>query len=75
MLLSELSNNDIARVTDFSKVHIVIQKRLRQLGIKQDCEVCLIRKLPFGGPCMLESSGQCISLRLDEARLIEVQKK
>lgn len=75
MLLTELSNNDVASVVDFSNVHVLIQKRLLQLGVKRDCEVCLIRKLPFGGPCMIESNGQCISLRIDEARLIEVTKK
>ena len=74
MLLSELSTNDVAAVVDFSKVHNVIQKRLLQLGVRQNCEVCLLRKLPFGGPCMIKAGGQCISVRLDEARLIEVNK-
>lgn len=74
MLLSELSNKDSASIVDFSNVPPLIQKRLLQFGVKHDCEICLLRKLPFGGPCMIECNGQFISLRIAEARLIEVTK-
>lgn len=75
MLLSELANNETANIIDFSKVDTIIQKRLLQLGVKRNCQVCLVRKLPFGGPCMIQSGGQCISLRISEAQLIEVSQK
>ncbi|WP_186578916.1 FeoA family protein [Aquibacillus kalidii] len=74
MNLTELAQGEKAHVRDFSAVSKIVQRRLVQLGVKENEEICLKRKLPFGGPCMIETCGLCISIRLDEAMRIEVRK-
>lgn len=46
----------------------LVQRRLIQLGMKEEAEICVQRKLPFGGPFMFESGGQCLGIRLEEAK-------
>jgi ferrous iron transport protein A len=47
---------------------------LLDLGITEGSEVCVKCVMPFGGPVMIESCGQCVGLRRKEARLIEVER-
>ncbi|SPU05512.1 transcriptional repressor [Bacillus licheniformis] len=50
MVLAELKQKERARIIDFSDVNELVQRRLIQLGMKEDDEICVKRKLPFGGP-------------------------
>ncbi|MDI3410493.1 FeoA family protein [Bacillus sonorensis] len=52
----------------------LVQRRLIQLGMKEEAEICVQRKLPFGGPFMFESGGQCLGIRLEEAKKIRIEK-
>ncbi|TLS36932.1 FeoA family protein [Pseudalkalibacillus caeni] len=74
MVLTELSRGELAKITDFSTVNELVQRRLIHLGMKENTEVCIKRKLPFGGPCMIEACGQGISIRLNEAKNIRIEK-
>ncbi|KHD85469.1 FeoA family protein [Heyndrickxia ginsengihumi] len=73
MILTELKPGDKGIITDLSKVNELIQRRLLDLGVIEGREVCYKCSLPFGGPCMLEVSGQCIGIRKKEAMQIKVE--
>ena len=74
MVLAELKQKERARIIDFSDVNELVQRRLIQLGMKEDDEICVKRKLPFGGPVRFESGGQCLGIRLGEAKKIRIEK-
>lgn len=73
MILSDLKQDEKARVMDYSNVDKLIRLRFFQLGMKEDKEISMKRKLPFGGPFIIESCGQCISIRKEEAKKIQVK--
>ncbi|CQR47895.1 FeoA domain protein [Paraliobacillus sp. PM-2] len=75
MNIAQLKENEVAIVECFSTVDQLIKDRLMQLGIYPNQEICLLRKLPFGGPCIIGTCGQCICIRLYDAKGIEVKKK
>ncbi len=72
LLLSELKKGQKAIIDDFSTLHEWIQRRLLDMGISEGSEVCLRCNMPFGGPCMIETSGQCVGIRRNEAAMIRV---
>lgn len=61
-------------IVNISKVGQMVQRRLLDLGITEGSEVCFKCIMPFGGPVMIESCGQCVGLRRKEACLIEVER-
>ncbi|MDR7076729.1 ferrous iron transport protein A [Neobacillus niacini] len=61
-------------IVNISKVGQMVQRRLLDLGITEGSEVCVKCIMPFGGPVMIESCGQCVGLRRKEACLIEVER-
>lgn len=65
---------DKGKITDLSHVGHLVQRRLLDLGISEGSEVCLKCVMPFGGPIMLESCGQCVGIRRKEAEQIQVEK-
>jgi ferrous iron transport protein A len=65
---------DKGKIIDISKVGRMVQRRLLDLGITEGSEVCVKCVMPFGGPVMIESCGQCVGLRRKEACLIEVER-
>ncbi|MDA7025155.1 FeoA family protein [Bacillus sp. CLL-7-23] len=74
MVLTDLNRKERARVKDFSSVNELVHCRLIHLGLKEDAEVCIKQKLPFGGPCLIETCGQCMSIRLNDAKKIRIEK-
>ncbi|TDL66443.1 ferrous iron transport protein A [Rhodococcus qingshengii] len=62
------------KIINISKVGRLVQRRLMDLGITEGSEVCVKCVMPFGGPVMIESCGQCVGLRRKEACLIEVER-
>jgi len=74
MQLSKVSIGSKVLITDLSSTNTLIQKRLMDFGIDEGSEICLLQKLPFQGPCMIECAGQCISLRQKEACQIGVKQ-
>jgi ferrous iron transport protein A len=73
MFLSQLKKGQKAIVVDFSSVNLLIQRRLVDLGVYKGSELCLKGSLPFGGPCMIETAGQSIGIRRNEAASIMVR--
>jgi ferrous iron transport protein A len=62
------------KIVNLSQVGHLVQRRLLDLGITEGSEVCVKCVMPFGGPVMIESCGQCVGIRFREAIQIEVEK-
>jgi ferrous iron transport protein A len=62
------------KIVNLSQVGLLVQRRLLDLGITEGSEVCVKCVMPFGGPVMIESCGQCVGIRRREAVQIEVAK-
>ncbi|SMQ66315.1 ferrous iron transport protein A [Bacillus sp. OV166] len=62
------------KIVNLSQVGLIVQRRLLDLGITEGSEVCVKCVMPFGGPVMIESCGQCVGIRRREAVQIEVEK-
>lgn len=73
-MFSLLKAGDKGKIIDISHVGYLVQRRLLDLGITEGSEVSLKCVMPFGGPVMLESSGQCVGIRRKEAEQIQVVK-
>lgn len=71
-MLSKLKKGKKAKIIDISRADQLVRRRLLDLGITEGSEVCLKCKMPFGGPYMIESCGQCVGIRRAEAHHIEV---
>jgi ferrous iron transport protein A len=71
---SLLRAGEKGKIIDISHVGHLVQRRLLDLGITEGSEVCVKCVMPFGGPVMIESCGQCIGIRRKEAVQIEVEK-
>jgi ferrous iron transport protein A len=63
-----------AKIINLSQVGRLVQRRLLDLGITEGSEICVKCVMPFGGPIMIESCGQCVGIRRREAVQIEVEK-
>ncbi|NSL51500.1 FeoA family protein [Calidifontibacillus erzurumensis] len=74
MVLSDLQQGEKARIQDFSNVSELVKRRLIDMGINEGVEIHFKNKMPFGGPCMIEISGQYVGIRHQEAALIRVEK-
>lgn len=69
-----LKEGDKGKIIDISHVGHLVQRRLLDLGITEGSEICVKCVMPFGGPIMIESCGQCVGIRRKEAVQIEVEK-
>lgn len=73
-MFSLIKAGDKGKIVDISHVGKLVQRRLLDLGITEGSEVCVKCVMPFGGPIMIESCGQCIGIRRKEAVQIEVER-
>jgi ferrous iron transport protein A len=73
-MLENLKLGEKARIKDISGANQLVRRRLLDLGITEGSEVCVKCKMPFGGPFMLESCGQCVGIRRSEACCIKVER-
>ncbi|KAA9031630.1 FeoA family protein [Niallia endozanthoxylica] len=73
-MLGKLKIGDKGKIADLSMADRLVRRRLMDLGITEGTEVCIKGIMPFGGPLMLESYGQCVGIRRREALQIKVEK-
>lgn len=52
-------------VVDFQG-DLEIRERIRELGIRQGSTLTFIRRTPFGGPCLFQTSSTLLALREEE---------
>ncbi|MEH6957791.1 FeoA family protein [Neobacillus drentensis] len=69
-----LKSGGKGKIINLSQVGHLVQRRLLDLGITEGSEICVKCVMPFGGPVMIESCGQCVGIRRREAVQIEVVK-
>lgn len=73
MRLTDTAPGSQVKITDLTSVHDLVRRRLNDLGIVEGSVISLRKKLPFGGPCMIEVKGQWIAIRRKEAVCIRVE--
>ncbi|MDF1509258.1 FeoA family protein [Robertmurraya sp. DFI.2.37] len=73
-MLASLKIGKRVKIIDTSGTDRLVRRRLLDLGITEGSEVCIKCKMPFGGPFMLESCGQCVGIRRREAQTIKVEE-
>jgi ferrous iron transport protein A len=73
-MLGNLRKGEKGKIIDLSQVDTLVKRRLLDLGITEGTEISIKSMMPFGGPFMLESSGQCVGIRRSEALRIEVER-
>ena len=73
-MLGNLRKGEKGKIIDLSQVNRLVKRRLLDFGITEGSEVFVKNTMPFGGPLMLESNGQCVGIRKQEALRIEVER-
>lgn len=73
MKFSELKSGQKARVTAIKKGDNVYRQRLIAMGILPGTEFTVSRVAPLGDPVEIEVRGFALSLRKDEAAIIEIE--
>ncbi|MCM3114399.1 ferrous iron transport protein A [Neobacillus sp. MER 74] len=73
-MFGSLKVGDKGKIIDISLVGHLVQRRLLDLGITEGSEVCVKCVMPFGGPIMIESCGQCVGIRRREAVRMKVER-
>lgn len=73
-MLELLKAGGKGKIKDLSGTTQLVRRRLMDLGITNGSEICIKCVMPFGGPVMVESCGQCVGIRRKEACQIKVEK-
>ena len=73
MKFSELKSGQKARVTAIKKGDNVYRQRLIAMGILPGTAFTVSRVAPLGDPVEIEVRGFALSLRKDEAAIIEIE--
>lgn len=73
MRLTDMGIDGKMRITDLADVSDLVRRRLSDMGIVEGVSVSLKKKLPFRGPCTIESNGMWVAIRHIEAIRIGVE--
>lgn len=68
--LSTIPTGQLVRITSIQDSEI--KPKLMEMGLVNGKMISVLFKAPFGDPIAIDVQGYILSLRLDEARLIEV---
>jgi ferrous iron transport protein A len=71
MNLSEVNINERFQINDLTDLDPAVKRRLKELGVYEGKSVKVLRHCPFGGPCLLECSGQLFGLRKKDTYCIK----
>lgn len=69
--LSEISNGDSVQVIEV--LQSTLKVKLMEMGMIQGKALRVLYRAPFGDPIAIDVDGYVLSLRKDEAKLIEVE--
>ena len=70
--LYELENNQVCTIIDF-KIQTSSKLRLAEMGVMLGVEVRMIKKTPLGGPVQIKINNYYLTLRKEDALLINVK--
>jgi len=73
-MLGNLKKGEKGKILNISGIDQLVRRRLLDMGITEGTEVCMKCLMPFGGPVMIETCGQCVAIRRKEAVQIEVER-
>lgn len=71
MHLHEFSIGDHIRLISYGATNVSYRRRLLSLGLTRGTELILVRKAPLGCPIQVEVRGTALTLRKEEAALVE----
>lgn len=74
MKLRDLHAGDTGRVIGFNPGSKTYRRKLLAMGLTPGVEFAVIRFAPMGDPVELRVRGSSLSLRKDEAEMVEVEK-
>jgi ferrous iron transport protein A len=75
MKLKELNLNEIGVVVGYSTQDHNYRKKIVRMGLIKNTEFKVIRKAPLGDPIEIELRGFRLTLRGNEANVLEVEKR
>ncbi|OGT41843.1 MAG: iron transporter FeoA [Gammaproteobacteria bacterium RIFCSPHIGHO2_12_FULL_37_34] len=73
MLVGHLKAGQKARVISIGAIHPAYRQRLLSMGLLPGTEFTVLRMAPLGDPIEIEVRGFALSLRKDEANILEVE--
>ncbi|MFJ5622516.1 ferrous iron transport protein A [Peribacillus loiseleuriae] len=73
MLLTDIHVGEKVRITNMERMNKLVLRRLLDLGIMEGSNIKIKRILPLGGPIAIETKGQLIGIRRNEAKMIRVE--
>ena len=71
--LDQLTVGQRARITGYHKDNATLLRRLLEMGLNRGVEVEVLRFAPLGDPMEISVRGYQLSVRLQEAALVEVE--
>ena len=71
--LDLIGTGDTVLIRSVSSKESIVFRKLLSMGLTEGRSVTVLRKAPFGDPIAISALGFTLSLRLSEARLIEVE--
>ena len=74
MFLKDLNPGDKGKIRSYGKEHPEYRRRLLMLGATPGAQFEVVRIAPLGDPVEIRVRGSFISVRKDEAKLLEVEK-
>ena len=72
--LKDLKAGDVAQVVGFNEGDSVYKKKLLSLGLTPGATITVLRVAPLGDPMEIAVRGFQLSLRKNEADIIQVRK-
>lgn len=73
-MLGSMKIGEKGRILNISGIDQLVRRRLQDMGVIEGTEICIKCIMPFGGPIMIESCGQCVGIRRKEAIQIAVER-
>jgi len=71
-LLSDIANGEEVRVVSIASS--VLRVKLLEMGMLEGQPIRVLFRAPFGDPIAVDVNGYMLSLRISEARLVEVSR-
>lgn len=72
--VKELKPGDRAVVLGFSGDNSVYRNKLLSMGVSKKTEIVIVKKAPLGDPVEIEVKGYRLTLRKDEAEILDLER-
>ena len=72
--IKELKPGDKAVVLGFSGENAVYRNKLLSMGVSKGTEILIVKKAPLGDPVEIEVKGYRLTLRKDEADILNLER-